>query len=161
MKNRIFTLVCFVLLFSNFSVAQNDKAAARDFGLSIVQSFFDQNCDFMFDHLDQTILSIEGGQKIDIKEEMRRLFCSESPLRSDITVNYQLYEDNYAPVVYNNTELMQKFPAWANLLNMQPTDYFFDGSNPIAAGNTRLFRAGEMARFVLRKVNTDWIIIAI
>lgn len=158
---KLFTLLAFLGLTTNFSFAQNAKAEAKDFGLNVIQSFFDRNCDFMFDHLAPTITSFEGGHQIAITPEQRRLFCSESPLRPDIQVSYQMYQENYNPVVYDHTELAQKFPQWQAHLHMQNGDFFFDGSNPVAAGNTRLFRAGDMARFVLRKVNGDWVIIAI
>ena len=115
----------------------------------------------MFDNLDTTIISIEGGQSIEINPQMRKLFCSESPLRPDIEVTYEMYVQNYAPKVYDMNELGQKFPEWQNHLNLQAGDYLFDGSHPIAAGNTRLFKAGDMARFALRNINGDWKIIAI
>lgn len=162
MKNKLFILICFLFI-NNLIIAQtsSDKAAAKDFGLRIIKSLFDKNCDFMFDHLDQTISSFEAGQKIIITEELRQVFCSENPLRTDIKVSYDLYKDNYAPIIYNKKELQQKFPEWANNLDMQANDYFFDGSNPIVAGNTRLFKTNSTARFVLRKKNKDWLIIAI
>ena len=161
MKNKILTLICFGLFLSGNIKAQSDKELAKDFGLSIIQSFFDKNCDYMFDNLDVNITSFEGGQTITITDQMRKLFCSESPLRPDIQVTYAMYEDNYAPQIYNMNELTQKHPEWQAHLNLQNGDFFFDGAHPIAAGNTRLFRAGDMARFALRKINGDWKIIAI
>jgi hypothetical protein len=161
MNKKIIGLVCGLFLCTNLAFAQTSRASAEAFGMSIVQSFFDQNCDFMFDNLDQQITSFEGGQIIQITPELRRLFCSESPLRPDMTVTFQMYEENYQPVLYDMTELNQKFPEWAAHLNLQAGDFFFDGANPIAAGYTRVFTAGDMARFVLRKINGDWKIIAL
>lgn len=161
MNKKIIALFCGLFLSTNLLLAQTGRASAEAFGMSIVQSFFDQNCDFMFDNLDQQITSFEGGQIIQITPELRRLFCSESPLRPDMPVTFQMYQENYKPVLYDRNELGQKFPEWANHLNMQPGDFFFDGANPIAAGYTRVFKAGDMARFVLRKINGDWKIIAI
>ena len=161
MNKKLVTLACCLLLSISSTWAQSDRDAAKDFGLTIIQSFFDQNCDFMFDHLSTTITSFESGQQISITPETRRLFCADNPLRPDIPVTYQMYQENYAPTVYDKNELSQKFPEWASHLNLQAGDYFFDGAHPIAAGNTRVFRAGDMARFVVRKVNNDWVIIAI
>ena len=115
----------------------------------------------MFDNLDATITSIEGGQSITINPQMRKLFCSESPLRPDMEISYEMYEQNYAPKVYDVNELAHKVPDWHSHLNLQAGDYLFDGSHPIAAGNTRLFSAGDMARFAMRNINGDWKITAI
>lgn len=161
MNKKIFFICCSFFLFISASFAQSDRESARTFGLNVIQSFFDQNCDFMFDHLDERITSFEEGQTITITAEMRRLFCSENPLRPDMPVTFQMYQENYAPTVYNKQELDQKFPEWSAHLNLQNGDFFFDGAQPIAAGNTRVFTAGDMARFVLRKINGDWKIIAI
>ena len=92
---------------------------------------------------------------------MRKLFCSESPLRADIELTYTMYEENYAPKIYDMNELAQKYPEWQAHLNLEKGDFFFDGAHPAAAGNIRLFTAGDMARFALRKINGDWKIIAI
>ncbi len=161
MKNTTLTLICFFTISSSLMKAQTNKQSAENFGISVIQSFFDKNCDFMFDNLDASITSIEGGHSISITPQMRKSFCKESPLRPDMAVTYEMYEQNYAPKIYDMNELAQKFPEWQNHLNLQAGDFFFDGAHPIAAGNTRLFRAGDMARFALRKINGDWKIIAI
>lgn len=161
MNKKITMLCCCLCLSISTTFAQADRESAKLFGLTIIQSFFDQNCDFMFDNLDQRITSFEGGQEVTITPEMRRSFCTDNPLRPDIPVTYQMYEENYTPTVYDKQELSQKFPKWASNLNLQPGDFFFDGSHPVAAGNTRVFTTGNMARFVLRKINGDWKIIAI
>lgn len=161
MKNKLIILCCTLLFSAHLSFGQADRAAAKDFGLNVIKSFFDQNCDFMFDHLDQRVMSFESGQWISITPEIRNLFCAESPLRPDMPVTFEMYEDNYTPVVYDKNELSQKYPEWAAHLNLQAGDFFFDGAHPLAAGHTRVFTAADMARFVLRKVNGDWKIIAI
>jgi len=161
MYKRTITLVCCLLFSASLTFAQATKAEATDFGISIIQSFFDRDCDYMFDNLDASITSIEGSQTIAITPDKRKLFCSEPALRPDIQVTYQMYTENYAPKVYNKTELVQAHPKWAANLNLQAGDYFFDGGHPIAAGHTRLFKTESMARFVLRKINGDWKIIAI
>lgn len=161
MYRKTIILVCSLLFSASLIFAQGTKAEATDFGLSVVQSFFDRNCDFMFDNLDVSIVSIAGSQTIAITPDKRKLFCSDPPLRPDIEVSYQMYEENYAPKVYNKTELLQKFPQWAANLNLQTGDYFFDGGHPVAAGHTRLFKTESIARFVLRKISGDWKIIAI
>lgn len=161
MNKYIYGLVLCSLLCSNTLFAQADKQAAKDFGLTVVQSFFDKNCDYMFDHLASSITSFEGGQTIEIKPEMRELFCQDSPLRPDIKVSYALYEQNYTPTVYNLKEMKAKYPTWVAHLDMRAGDYFFDGALPKAAGHTRLFSAEDMARFLLRKKGDSWEIVAI
>jgi len=158
---KMLIVILFVSVISSSVSAQSLKKEAQSFGVSVIRSFFNNNCDFMFDHLDQTIVSFESGLSKSINAEDRRSFCDTKATRTDVDVSYELYKSNYNPTIYDANELSQKFPQWHNNLNMQPGDLFFDGANPIAAGHTRLFVAENMARFVLRKTNTGWLIVAI
>ena len=158
---KMLSVVLLVSMVSSSLSAQGLKKEAQIFGVSVIRSFFNNNCDFMFDHLDQTIVSFESGLSKNITAEDRRSFCATKATRTDIDVNYELYKINYNPTVYDASELSQKYPQWHTNLNMQPGDLFFDGANPIAAGHTRMFVAENMARFVLRKTNNGWLIVAI
>ena len=152
-------LSLFVLQFS--IQAQATKKSAQRFGLSVIQSFFDHNCDYMFDHFDSSIKSIQGGQTVTITPDTRKKFCEQNPLRTGVPVSYTLYQENYAPKVYTPAELSQKFPEWQTNIQLQAGDYFFDGGHPVAAGNTRMFKTNSMARFAIRMVGGEWKIIAI
>ncbi len=129
-------------LFMTASLTAQDKkkAAAKTFGLSIIQSFFDHNCDYFFDHLAPEITSFESGQQFKKSEKMRKLICAESPLRPDMEVSYAMYEKNYAPKLYSAAELAKKHPQWEAHLNLQKGDIFFDGAYPSRGWNRHASR---------------------
>ena len=79
-------LSLFVLQFS--IQAQATKKSAQKFGLSVIQSFFDHNCDYMFDHFDSSIKSIQGGQTVTITPDTRKKFCEQNPLRTGVPKLY-------------------------------------------------------------------------
>lgn len=163
MPHMKYILTCMLsFFFLQFAVqAQTTKKAAHKFGMTVIQSFFDQNCDYMFDHFDASIQSIQSGQTVAVTPESRKQFCAQHPLRTDITVTYAMYAQNYAPKVYSAAELSQAFPEWQTNIQLQTGDFLFDGGHPVAAGNTRLFKTNSMARFALRMVGGEWKIIAL
>ncbi len=136
------------------------KQAAKDFGLSIIKSYFSHDCDFVFDRLHSTVVSIEGGNSIAVTPQMRTAFCADSPLRTDITVSYQMYKESYTQEVLGVKEVKMKYPQWFNSLNMQNGDYLFLGSQMKTAGATRLFVASDVARFLVRNINGKLKIVA-
>lgn len=132
----------------------------KSFGLKIVKSYFDRDCDFLYNSLADEIRSKEGGQIFVKSPELKAGLCAESPLRPDISVNYVMYTQNYQQQVYNSQEFTQAFPQLQSAYQLQEGDYFFNGSIPKAAGSTRVFRASDMASFILRKQGGAWKIIA-
>lgn len=146
---------------SSWLQAQGEAAAAQEFGLSLLQAYYDHQCSYIFDHLDQHITTIQGGQKMAIQPAMKALFCEDMPIRKDITNSYSQYQDQYRPKVYDHKEFKKQFPVWAKHFQLKAGDFFFDGANPRAAGHTRLFTSENQARFVLRYQEGDWVIIGI
>lgn len=156
------SLVIGLLLFKPFGVqAQANAETAKTFGLSLIQAYYDNQCTYVFDHLDQTVISLQGGQSLPIQENMRNLFCEDMPVRKDIGNSYAQYQENYRPQVYDQKAFKKQFPAWAQHITLQAGDFFFDGGHPKAAGHTRLFTSENQVRFVLRYTAGDWVIIAI
>lgn len=160
---RHILLLTFGILFYATSglQAQADAATAQEFGLSLIQAYYDNQCSYVFDHLDKNITTIEGGQNMAIQGSMKGLFCQDMPIRKDIANGYNKYEDQYQPKVYNHKEFKQQFPTWAKHFQLKAGDFFFDGAHPKAAGHTRLFIAESQARFVLRYQEGDWVIIGL
>ena len=158
-KSSLLSL-CFLIGFQAFSQSSQSATEAKNVGLSIVRSYFDNNCSHVFDQLAGSVTSIEGGHRIQITEEPRNEFCAQSPLRDDVNVSYQEYVENYQVDVLTLKPFTNKYPTWANQISMKAGDFFFDGSRPIAAGAKRLFRSSDMSRFLLRKINGTWKIIA-
>lgn len=136
-----------------------DKAAAFDFGKQIIKAYFDQDCNAITSTFDTSLISMESGQSVTINNQMIQGFCSESPLRQDMRLNYSMYEANYSPEIMNFKEYSNAYPTRASLYNMQQGDYFFNGIN-LNAGATELFRYSDMAAFIIRKTTTGYKIIA-
>lgn len=156
-------LPLFVFLFiGGGAIAQSANAkAAKAFGLEVIQHYFKKDCTHFYEHLADEIISFESGQSFKKTASMKKMICAESPLRPDMKVTYLDYTENYAPTVYTKAVVEERFPGWARHLNMQKGDLFFDGAVPKAAGYKRVFRAADMARFVVRKKGASWVIIAI
>lgn len=137
------------------------KEAALEFGRSLLQHYFDQDCAHVADHLADQIYSLEAGQSIAVTPELRAVFCKTSPLRPDVPVNWEQYQQQYAPKVYDKAGFERAFPAWAKRIQWQKGDLFFDGAHPKAAGHTRLFKSEQQARFLLRREGQGWRIVGI
>lgn len=147
----------------NAAVQTNNTASAdvKNFGLQVIQGYFDQQCDQNYNLLHREIMSFESGQKFQKSEELKKMYCEDNPLRTDIEVSYQLYLKNYSQIVMTQAQLEAKYPGITASLALQEGDFFFNGATPKAAGATRVFRASDIARFVVRKIKGEWKIIAI
>ncbi len=147
---------------SRATVANNtrEKAAVQTFGLSIIEAYFRRDCDFVWNRLADPIRSVESGQTFAKTPDVKTELCGENPLRTDIAVSYQMYQQNYQPRVLSQAEFAQQYPQIQQSLQLQVGDYYFDGSQPKQAGATSVFRASDMARFVVRKNGSSWLIIA-
>lgn len=160
--NRLLIMLVSTMMYTTTAVyAQSGATDAKAFGTKIVKSYFDNNCNYIFDQLDRTITSIEGGQQIAITPEIKGLFCEDSPLRDDIKVSYELYQQFYTPKVLSAKEVAAQYPAWEKHLGLQSGDYLFIGGRLNEAGGTRLFKSSDMARFLLRQIDGKWKIVAI
>lgn len=161
MRHWLLLIISILVLCSSVVNAQGDQTAAKDFGLSLIQSLYDNQCSYVFDHLDKTVFSIQGGQSIVIENNMRALFCKDSPIRRDISNSYSKYLNQYSPQIYDHKTFKKQFPTWAKHITLKAGDYFFDGANPKATGYTRLFTSENQVRFVLRYAQKNWVIIGI
>jgi hypothetical protein len=137
-----------------------EKEDVKRFGLSIIKSYFDRDCNVLFNSLADQVRSKESGQVFQKTPELRTALCAESPLRTDISVNYMMYTANYNQKIYNYNEFVSQFPQLQTVYKLEQGDYFFLGSEPKSAGATRVFRASDMASFVVRKQNGRWVILA-
>jgi len=137
-----------------------EKTAVQTFGLSIIEAYFRRDCDFVWTRLADPMRSVESGQTFAKTPDLKTELCGENPLRTDISVSYQMYQQNYQPRVLTQAEFAQQYPQAQQSLQLQAGDYYFDGSQPKQAGATSVFRASDMARFVVRKNGNSWLIIA-
>lgn len=132
------------------STAMSQATEAKNFGLSIVKAYVDFNCPFVYSKLANELTVFETGVKIAKASVPQNTFCANSPLRTDMRVNYQQYLDNYNPEVLDYRQFANKYPSIQNLLKLQAGDYYF-GGNVLKAGGMELFKAADAVRFVIRK----------
>jgi len=135
---------------STSSSTANQPTEAKNFGLSIVKAYFDFNCTFVYSKLANELTVFETGVRISKASVPQNTFCANSPLRTDMRVNYQQYLDNYTPEVLDYKQFATKYPSIQNLLKLQPGDFYF-GGNVLKAGGLELFKAADAVRFVIRK----------
>lgn len=134
------------------STATNStNVPATDFGKSIIKAYFSNECSMVYDKLATEIMNMENGQKIQKSTFTMLQFCAESPLRTDIRVNYSMYLKYYSPEVLNHLEFAAKYPQFQEIYQLQSGDFYFNGAN-LNNGATELFKAADMATFILRKV---------
>ena len=137
------------------------KLEVEKFGLAVIKSYFDGDCDFTYQSLAERIRSKESGQVFEKNAQLKAMLCAESPLRTDIQVSFEMYKANYNQKVYTAQEFATQFPQLRDAFALNEGEFFFMGNEPKAAGSTRVFRASDMAAFVVRKENGQWRIIAI
>lgn len=146
---------------STTNLLDRDKRDVQNFGLSIVESYFRQDCDFAWTRFARSIQSIENGQVFEATPDLKTEFCNETPLRTDIAVTYRMYQDNYTQKIYSAAEIATMHPELHQRLQLQTGDFMFDGSQRKATTSTSVFRASDSARFIVRRKGTSWQIIAI
>lgn len=139
----------------------SSSADVKAFSLMVIQNYFDHKCEENYDLLHNEIMSFESGQKFEKSAELQKMYCEDDPLRTDIQVSYQMYLENYSQVVMSQAQLEEKYPGMTAKLGLQEGDFFFNGATPKAAGATRVFRASDVASFVVRKIRGAWKIIAL
>lgn len=140
-----------------------NKKAVEDFGLAVIGSYCDQTfCNYLYDRLHTTILSMETGQSFQKNAALKNDLCASNPLRTDMSVTMQSYRDNHQWTVLSAAEFRQNYSAIATQIQMQDGDYFFNGAQMKEGNphNNSVFRASDMARFVVRKINGEWKIVA-
>lgn len=142
------------------SLVDATKSAVEQFGVGIINSYFTQDCNYLYSRLHTTIISMENGQVFQKNSTLQTQLCAESPLRTDMTVTMDMYNQNHKRSVMTAAEFRQVYGAIATQVQMQDGDYFFDGSQLQSKLSTSVFRASDMARFIVRKVNGEWKIIA-
>lgn len=172
MLRQLLLLACVLFSFSALTAQRTakttisgtldrEKQEVKTFGLSVIESYFRQDCDFIWNRFGRSIQSIENGQVFETTPDLKTELCNETPIRTDITVSYAMYQTNYDQKIYSSAEIATMYPEVHQRLQMQTGDFLFDGSQRKTATSTSLFRASDAARFVVRRKGTSWIIIAI
>jgi len=148
MKNLLFFI--FSLLAIPVFAQVSDKDLAREFGLNVVQKFYDGKCTDVYEYLSDVITSFEGGMKVKKIMFTPEDLCEARIFNSADNNTYAAYLENYSPEILDHSEFAAKFPNF--WIKLEPGDYYFNGS--YRTGKKELLAAGDMVRFIFRK-NAD------
>ena len=145
MKN-LFVLLLSMFTFSAFAQV-SDKEKAKDFGLSIIQKFYDGKCTDVYDYLSDVVIAFEGGMQVKKIMFNAEDLCEARIFNSADNNNFTNYLANYSPEIMNHTEFANRFPNF--YIKLEPGDFYFNGCN--RTGKKELFASGDMVRFIFRK----------
>lgn len=141
----------FVLMFSLLTCAAfaqaTDKEQAKNFGLSIVQKFYDGKCTEVYDYLADVVVAFEGGMQVKKIMFNAEDLCEARIFNSSDNNTYSSYLENYSPEIMDHTEFTNRFPNF--WIKLEPGDFYFNGCN--RTGKKELFASGDMVRFIFRK----------
>jgi hypothetical protein len=134
----------------------NQATAAKNFGITIVQSYFQSNCPSVYEKLSSQVTDVQpqflspSTFVVTNKDVIRKTdFCAASPLK-DKTTPYTSYTANYQPTIMDHNQFRVNYPRQAMLFNLTNGDFFFDGS-VLKAGGVSLFNNPSVLQFVVRK----------
>ena len=138
-----------------------DSKSAMNFGNSIMKAYANDDCGTVFSALAANIISMESSQSFNKADIPQADFCTEKAFRSDMTIDYSMYTNNYTQKVMTATQVQAAYPKLYAAVGMQEGDFYFNGAQKKSASSESLFRASDMAVFVIRKgSNGQWQIIA-
>jgi hypothetical protein len=161
MTTRIFSTAFFLLLsigiFAQRNTGLNNTAgssvnqlaAAKAFGISIVQTYFNSNCPSVYESLASQILDFKDGV-VKQKTAVRKTdFCANTPLVNK-TTPYTQYLVNHEPAIFDHIQFAARYPNLQAIYNLRLGDFYFDGA-VLKPGGTQLFANPDAVRFVCRK----------
>jgi len=138
------------------SSTANQSSAAKTYGLSIVQSYFQSNCPSVYEQLAPTVVNVApqflspSTITSTPKDIIRKTdFCANTPLK-DKTTTWTTYLANYNPTIMDSRQFATNYPRQQSLLNLRSGDFFFDGG-VLKPGGTNLFNNVSSVQFVVRK----------
>jgi len=132
---------------SSNSILLND---AKNFGLSIVKAYFDEQCPIVYSKIAAEYVDFNSGAKIQKSTVSQADFCANSPIMTDLGFKYSQYLNNYTPEVLDHTQFASKYPSKQTLLQLKAGDVYF-GGNILKAGGSEIFHTPTAIRFVVRK----------
>ncbi len=142
------------------SVTTEDlKQEAKDFSLSIIKSYFDEDCNKVFVSMSDSILLIDSGEilaKIDIENEICQ---SLRKAIRDKEKSFKDYTEFYNIEILTPIEIYKKFNRTIpEYYKPTDSDFFFIGYE-LKEGKDRAdnFIWDDMFVFMVRKENGKWV----
>ena len=126
------------------------KQEIKNFGLSVIQKYYDGKCAEVYDCLSDVIVAFEGGMQVKKIMFTNDDFCAAQIFNNSKNNNYSTYLSNYTPEVLDQKEFEIRYKNF--WMKLEPGDFYFDGT--VKTGKQELFTTGDLARFIIRK-STD------
>ena len=139
----------------------NQASAAKVFGISVVQSYFESNCPSVYEKLAPTVTDVRpqilspSTFTSKPKDIIRKTdFCANTPLK-DKTTTWTTYLANYEPEILDHNQFPVRYPRQhllftQNGIQLRQGDFFFDGT-VLKQGGVNLFNNPSAIQFVVRK----------
>ena len=136
------------------------KEQAKNFGIDVVKTYFNKDCDTFFDALDNKIYTLEDDPPITKDENLKKQLCDslKNAVKGDHT--FEEYLDSYEVKVLDKTEYEKEFPVFSSLKNFKPAenDFLFVGATPKKPVN---FMWDDLLIFMVRKEGKDFKIVVL
>jgi hypothetical protein len=123
---------------------------AKNFGLSIVKAYFDEQCPIVYGKIATEYVDFNSGAKVQKSSISQADFCANSPIMTDLGFKYSQYLNNYTPEILDHVQFGAKYPRLQALLQLKAGDVYF-GGNILKAGASEIFHTPNAIRFVVRK----------
>ncbi len=132
------------------------REEALEFSLSVVQTYFDRDCDKLYEKLDSPLYSF-GKNKLQSKNAVvKMILCNEigSVVTGDHT--YEEYLNDYDQKVLTKPQYDKEMPYLTRAKDFQPTneDFLFVGSKRV--NGEKDFIWDDFFLFVVRKTDENW-----
>ncbi|MFK7947776.1 MAG: hypothetical protein AB8G11_09305 [Saprospiraceae bacterium] len=139
-------------------IAQQNKMAAKTFSLSIVEAYFSEDCDKVFNVMSDAVLIMDGDGIFKPKEHDDKLCQSIKRAIRDKEKTMENYLETYKIEMLNREELEIKFDAkLPDYYKTVDSDFFFIGWE-LKEGKTKVdsFIWDDMFVFMVRNENGVW-----
>lgn len=123
---------------------------AKNFGLTIVKAYIENNCGYVYSKLASEITLSSNGLRIQKSTISQSQFCQENPVMSDLGSKYTDYVASYNPEVLDCRAFSAKYPQAQAIQKLRDGDFYFDGA-VLKPGGSSIFWNESAVRFTVRK----------
>jgi hypothetical protein len=134
------------------------KQEALEFSLSLISTYFAEDCEAYLNHLSDEMIFYERGGTILLNDEIKSRLCERVPRAvSDNTKSMTDYLAAYNPQVLTRAEVEAKIgKPLPDYFNTTEEEFYFLGFEPKEGIATEKFIWDEMFTFLVRKTNGKW-----
>ena len=167
MKQQTIIYILLILFFAscinyhktrNAVIAEHNEMAAKEFSISIIKAYFEEDCDKVFEVMSDSILIMDGDGIFSPKGHEEKLCESIKRAIRDKEKTLENYIETYKIEMLTRTELENKFDArLPDYYKTTDLDYFFIGFE-LKEGFTKKedFIWDDMFVFMVRNEKDIW-----